>query len=55
MEKDTLVTLEDNTQYARFSSTYWSGTSTRGVAVNSYADSKFISFDFKFNPSFSLI
>ena len=44
LDEAGLVFSKDNTQYARFSSTYWSETSIRGVAINSYADSKFISF-----------
>lgn len=35
---------KDNIQYALFRTTTWHNTETRGVGINSYADSKFISF-----------
>lgn len=35
---------KDNIQYALFSTAFWMGTEIRGVAINSYVDSKFISF-----------
>ncbi|MCI9416324.1 MAG: tail fiber domain-containing protein [Eubacterium sp.] len=35
---------KDNIQYALFNTAFWKGTEIRGVAINSYVDSKFISF-----------